>query len=165
MKTEPLSLDAFCAHARKLGQSLRGGELLLLHGSMGAGKTTFTRALAEGLAVDQPGRVRSPTFALCVTYPGPIPLMHLDLYRLGDAGDVATAAFEALGLEFDDLAGPGRVVVVEWASRWKDPPEDHLVLQFHITGDDYDGRMIEVFPRGRYAQQVLTRWQQALASP
>ncbi|MGB1277342.1 MAG: tRNA (adenosine(37)-N6)-threonylcarbamoyltransferase complex ATPase subunit type 1 TsaE [Nannocystaceae bacterium] len=165
MKTEPLSLSAFCAHARKLGQSLRGGELLLLHGSMGAGKTTFTRALAEGLAVDHPARVRSPTFSLCVTYPGPIPLMHLDLYRLDETGDVATAAFEALGLDFDDLVRPNQVVAVEWASRWRDPPEDHLAVQFHISGAEYEHRIIEVIPHGRYAQQVLARWRQALGSP
>jgi len=132
---------------------------------MGAGKTTFTRALAEGLAVDHPARVRSPTFALCVTYPGPIPLMHLDLYRLDDAGDVATAAFEALGLDFDDLVAPQRVVIIEWASRWENPPKDHLVVQFHIAGAEYDRRIIEAIPHGRYAQQVLTRWDQQLGSP
>ncbi len=130
---------------------------------MGAGKTTFVRAMAVGLVVDHPGRVRSPTFALCVTYPGPIPLMHLDLYRLDETADVASAAFEALGLEFDDLVAEDRVVAVEWARRWAAPP-DHLSLEFHICGEDLDERMITAEARGLRATQLLSRWRDAIAA-
>ncbi|MCA9715891.1 MAG: tRNA (adenosine(37)-N6)-threonylcarbamoyltransferase complex ATPase subunit type 1 TsaE, partial [Myxococcales bacterium] len=65
-----LTLEQLTARARALGRALQGGEVLLLDGPMGAGKTTFTRALAEGLGVDDPRQVRSPTFALCVEHPG-----------------------------------------------------------------------------------------------
>ncbi len=158
MKIGPLTYAAFCAQARSLGERLRGGELLLLNGSMGAGKTTFTRALAEGLKVDNPGRVRSPTFALCVTYPGPVPLMHLDLYRLDGTDGIQAAAFEALGLEFDELVAPDRVVVVEWASRWTCAPREHLRLDFEIVGEAFDQRQIVATPCGQLASEVLSRW-------
>lgn len=115
---------------------------------MGAGKTTFTRALAEGLGVDRPQRVCSPTFNICLVHPGPVPLWHVDLFRVGQAQaeDAAAAlpAFEALGLEalldeiqdeaFEVSAG---VLVIEWADLW-------------IRGGAIEGLRVELQrPRGR----------------
>src|SRR5512145_246577 len=104
--------------AVELGESLRGGEVVLLRGELGAGKTAFVRGLARGLGVD-PGEVSSPTFVLLTSHEGSrLRLYHADLYRLKGDGDEVE-----LGLE--ELPGPRGVLAVEWAERlaavcWKD---------------------------------------------
>ncbi len=97
------------ALAERLGGSLRGGEVVLLSGELGCGKTVFVRGLARGLGVD-PERVSSPTFVLLTAYPGRLRLHHADLYRL-DAVDVD------LELELAELPGEDGVLAVEWAER------------------------------------------------
>jgi len=90
-----------------LAASLRAGDLLALHGELGAGKTRLVRGLATGLGV-RPEVVRSPTFVLHHVYrEGRIPLHHLDLYRLGEGADLR-------GLDLDTLLDEG-AVAVEWA--------------------------------------------------
>jgi len=86
-----------------------GGEVVLLTGELGAGKTAFVRGLARGLGVD-PAEVASPTFVLLTAYPGRVTLHHADLYRLD-----APEADRELGLE--ELPGPRGVLAVEWAER------------------------------------------------
>lgn len=157
--------------ARQLGARLDGGEVLLLGGEMGAGKTTFTRGLAVGLGVDRPHRVRSPTYAICMRHPGPIELVHLDLFRLGEQAPGGGApselgpAFASLGL--DELgsdaaafAGAGRVLVVEWPELWSSPPADVLELSFQrIRG--LDGvRGLSVSARGQRSAALVSRWWQ-----
>ena len=95
--------------ARALGASMRGGEIVLLSGELGAGKTAFVRGLARGLGVD-PEEVASPTFVLLTSYPGRLRLHHADLYRLAGNGDD-----RELGLE--ELPGPSGVLAIEWAER------------------------------------------------
>ena len=95
--------------AEELAASLRGGEVVLLSGELGAGKTAFVRGLARGLGVD-PQEVASPTFVLLTSYPGRLRLHHADLYRLAGNGDD-----RELGLE--ELPGPGGVLAIEWAER------------------------------------------------
>ncbi|OGS36610.1 MAG: tRNA (adenosine(37)-N6)-threonylcarbamoyltransferase complex ATPase subunit type 1 TsaE [Elusimicrobia bacterium RIFOXYD12_FULL_66_9] len=96
-----------------LGRNLSPGDLILLFGELGAGKTTLVRGIARGVGFR--GRVSSPTFALAHVYRGnPLTLHHLDLYRLKDADT------EELGLE-ELLADPRGAMVVEWpqaAGRW-----------------------------------------------
>jgi tRNA threonylcarbamoyladenosine biosynthesis protein TsaE len=92
--------------ARRLGAHLRPGDLLLLAGELGAGKTFFVRAMARSLGVPHGVRVTSPSFALVHEYQARIPLVHADLYRLGSSEEV-----RGLGLrELRDRA----LVVVEW---------------------------------------------------
>ena len=93
---------------RALGEQLRGGEVVLLFGPLGAGKTQFVRGLSAGLGLD-PAQVASPSYALIHEYSGRITLYHVDLYRL------STADLPDLGLE--DLYGGRNVVVIEWAER------------------------------------------------
>jgi tRNA threonylcarbamoyladenosine biosynthesis protein TsaE len=96
--------------AASLAQSLHGGEVIALHGEMGAGKTQFVRGLVKGLGGN--GRaVSSPTFVLLNVYDTPgMKVFHLDAYRVYGAGD-----FEAIG--FTELLEQQGVIVVEWPSR------------------------------------------------
>ena len=118
--------------AAEMGARFRGGEVVLLVGELGAGKTAFVRGLARGLGSD-PQEVASPTFVLLTAYPGPITLHHADLYRLAGNGDEGE-----LGLE--ELPGRRGVLAVEWAERLADPPWSrvhrvHLerVVEFGLT--------------------------------
>jgi tRNA threonylcarbamoyladenosine biosynthesis protein TsaE len=95
--------------AASLGRSFAGGEVVLLSGELGAGKTAFVRGLARGIGVD-PGDVASPTFVLLTAHSGRLRLHHADLYRL-EAKD----SDRELGLE--ELPGPHGVLAVEWAER------------------------------------------------
>jgi tRNA threonylcarbamoyladenosine biosynthesis protein TsaE len=95
--------------AERLAQGFRGGEVVLLSGELGAGKTTFVRGLARGLGADAE-EVASPTFVLLTRYPGRLVLHHADLYRLHGTGDE-----RELGLE--ELPGAGGVLAVEWSER------------------------------------------------
>jgi tRNA threonylcarbamoyladenosine biosynthesis protein TsaE len=95
--------------AKDLGQRLGGDEVILLIGELGAGKTLMVGGLAAGLGVSGETYVCSPSFTLLNIYQGRVPLYHLDLYRLGEAQEIAD-----LGLE--DLLGSG-VVAIEWAEK------------------------------------------------
>lgn len=91
-----------------LGKVLQAGDVVLLHGDLGAGKTTFTQGIAQGLGIDEP--VTSPTFTLIREYEGHLMLYHVDLYRIGGTAEAAD-----LGLE-EYLSGTG-VCVIEWPER------------------------------------------------
>jgi tRNA threonylcarbamoyladenosine biosynthesis protein TsaE len=97
------------ALGERLGAGFQGGEVVLLSGELGAGKTAFVRGLARGVGAD-PEEVASPTFVLLTSYPGRLTLHHADLYRLAGGGDD-----RELGLE--ELPGPAGVLAIEWAER------------------------------------------------
>jgi tRNA threonylcarbamoyladenosine biosynthesis protein TsaE len=97
------------ALGRKIGERLSGGEIILLHGDLGAGKTLLTKGIAEGLGAPPKTAVVSPTFTLVNVYEARLDIVHVDLYRL-DFDEV----FE-LGLE--DYMDRGHVMVVEWAEK------------------------------------------------
>ncbi len=160
--------------------------VLLLDGPMGAGKTTFTRALAEGLGVLHPGRVCSPTFTLCMVHAGggprPVTLIHVDLFRLADIEDEGmggAAGFDALDLEeitAEATAGevpmPGatpqpRVLVVEWARKWSRPPSDRLEIRLgFVGGAGASRRSMAVEAHGAHSSAILAAWsQQLVGSP
>jgi tRNA threonylcarbamoyladenosine biosynthesis protein TsaE len=115
--------------AESLAATFRGGEVVLLSGELGAGKTAFVRGLARGLGAD-PEEVASPTFVLLTSYPGRLTLHHADLYRLEGDGDE-----RELGLE--ELPGPGGVLAVEWAERLSIVPWSRVVrVRLEHAGDD-----------------------------
>lgn len=91
-----------------LGHACRGGEVFLLEGDLGAGKTCLTRGLARGLAIPEAEPVTSPTFVLHCQYRGRLELNHIDAYRLQGARDVGALGFE------EYFGAPGVVTVVEW---------------------------------------------------
>jgi tRNA threonylcarbamoyladenosine biosynthesis protein TsaE len=116
------------AVGERLAAALAPGNVVLLHGQLGAGKTAFVRGLARGLgaAADE---VSSPTFTLIQEYRGGrLPLFHVDLYRLEprELGD--------LGL--DELISGEAVVAIEWAERWPDRPADAIDVRIEDAGAD-----------------------------
>lgn len=120
--------------AARLAADLRPGAVLLLTGDLGAGKTAFTRGLAEGLGID-PDEVTSPTFTLVHEYRGGrLPLIHVDLYRL-DRADL-----DEIGLD-QDLAHTG-VVAVEWSERLSRPITGAIIVAILDQGEDR--RSIEI---------------------
>lgn len=116
------------AVAEALAATLVPGDLVLLHGDLGAGKTVFVKGLAQGLGVD-PDAVTSPTFTLVHEYlGGRLPLLHLDLYRL------AATDLDEVGLD-PDLAARG-VVVVEWAERLTRRPAGAIRIRIGDLGGE-----------------------------
>lgn len=113
------------------------GVLLRLHGILGAGKTALVQGIAAGLGIPDGAGVRSPSFALMRIHDqGRIPLVHVDLYRLGDPGEL-----DDLGL--DDWIGERALVAVEWADRFPGVlPDEGLVVCLEYTADG--GRVAHV---------------------
>jgi tRNA threonylcarbamoyladenosine biosynthesis protein TsaE len=115
------------AIAKALAAELRAGDVLLLSGNLGAGKTAFVRGLAEGLGVD-PREVSSPTFTLVHEYRGGrLTLYHVDLYRLD------RAATEDLGLE--ELGVRDGVLAIEWPDRLTHTLEGAKPIRIDIVDD------------------------------
>lgn len=111
---------------RYVGAACRGGETILLEGDLGAGKTTFTQGLAEGLGVGD--AVTSPTFIILREYEGRLPLYHFDFYRLEGTG-------RAVDLEFDEYLSAGGVCVIEWPSCAPElVPDDYLLVTLRAPG-------------------------------
>jgi tRNA threonylcarbamoyladenosine biosynthesis protein TsaE len=121
------SEDETSAAGEQLAASLDAGDVVLLYGDLGAGKTAFVRGLARGL--DAPsGDVSSPTFTLVQEYHGRLTLYHVDLYRL------EPAEVDDLGLE-ELVLGDG-VVAIEWAERWRGRPDDVCEVRIEDGGDE-----------------------------
>ena len=111
-----------------LGADLRRGDVVLLYGELGAGKTAFVRGLAEGVGA-APDEVSSPTFTLVQEYAGTrATLYHVDLYRL-EAREV-----QDLGLE--ELVTSDGIVAIEWAERWEGRPDDVIEVWIEDAGDE-----------------------------
>ena len=115
------------AIGERLAAHVNGGDLLLVHGVLGAGKTAFVRGLARGLGVREDD-VSSPTFTLIQEYRGRLVLHHVDLYRL------TPREVEDLGL--DDLLSSHGVVAIEWPERWADPPPPAREVWIEDLGGD-----------------------------
>lgn len=128
------------ALAQEFAAALRPGDVVALHGDLGAGKTRFVRGLARGLGIN-PRLVSSPTFVLVHEYPaGPrsVPLIHMDAYRLTPGDDLET-------LDWERLVAPDapHVLVVEWAERIAASlPTPRIEVTIHHAGGDE--RRIEI---------------------
>lgn len=130
------------AIGEELAQKLRGGDVLAFTGSLGMGKTAFTRGLARGLGCR--GRVTSPTFTIVNEYEGRTPLFHFDMYRLGSSD-------ELFDIGWDDYLARGGVCAVEWSERVPDAlPEDTIFVDIARTDEHEDWRTITV-TGGRFA--------------
>jgi tRNA threonylcarbamoyladenosine biosynthesis protein TsaE len=113
--------------ARSIGEHLKGGEIFLLSGELGAGKTVFAKGLAAGLDID-PSDVTSPTFTLVNAHEGRLRFYHVDLYRL------ESAAHRDLGLDeiFDNQ---NAVSVIEWAERLSHAPGRAVTVELTYISD------------------------------
>ena len=125
---------------------LRPGDVVVLNGDLGAGKTTFTKGIAKGLGIKE--IIKSPTFTIIHEYQdGRIPLYHMDAYRLENGGA------EDLGLD-EYFDGDG-VSVVEWAQFAEDElPDEFLAITFKRT-DDENKRILTFDPRGQHFQEMV----------
>jgi tRNA threonylcarbamoyladenosine biosynthesis protein TsaE len=137
---ETRSEDETLRVGAEVGRTLAAGDVLLLHGDLGAGKTAFVRGLAEGLGAN-PADVSSPTFTIMQEYRGGgVPLFHVDLYRLSDPREI-----EDLGLE--EIAADG-VLAIEWAEKLdaqaRLKPSRYLAVR--IAHGDGDARTITLQP-------------------
>lgn len=137
---DSISPEETAALAARIAAWLRAGDTLCLRGDLGAGKTTFTRALVAALGSAAP--VSSPTFTLIHEYPGGrLPVYHADAYRLRGPRDVPDT-----GLEEYMGRGDG-VTVIEWPERIEEAlPADRLDITLEDTGEE--SRRITLTPRG-----------------
>jgi tRNA threonylcarbamoyladenosine biosynthesis protein TsaE len=131
---EPIVCDIMSSSAQQtwelgklVGEILQKGLVVRLTGDLGSGKTCFVQGLATGLQVPHDYAVTSPTYALIHDYPGRLPLVHVDLYRIADELDA-----ENIGMW--ELLNAKTVIAVEWADRinkalW---PVDSLLIEFKI---------------------------------
>ncbi|MCM3638807.1 tRNA (adenosine(37)-N6)-threonylcarbamoyltransferase complex ATPase subunit type 1 TsaE [Sporosarcina luteola] len=117
-------------------------DVVTLEGDLGAGKTTFTKALARSLGVTR--TVNSPTFTILKQYEGNVPFNHLDVYRLADSDE---------DLGWDELFYGDAVSVVEWAHLIEaDLPEERLDIQIQHTGET--SRKIVLIPKGERFEKI-----------
>ncbi len=135
----------------RLGRACRGGELILLYGDLGAGKTCLVQGLARGLEVPEEYLVSSPTFTLHGEYPGWLVLNHLDLYRLDEP-----CALDSLGLE-DMLDDPGAVTAVEWPELLADAGHGGR-LEVRIAHAGERERELGLTAYGAGHKATLARW-------
>ena len=90
---------------QKLGRLLDSGDIIVLSGDLGAGKTTLTKGIAKGLDISQ--MIKSPTYTIVREYEGRLPLYHLDVYRIGDDPD---------SIDLDDFLYGEGVTIIEWGA-------------------------------------------------
>lgn len=127
---------------QRLGSLLQEQDVLVLTGDLGAGKTTFTKGLAQGLGIKQ--MIKSPTYTIVREYEGRLPLYHLDVYRIGEDPD---------SIDLDDFLFGEGVTVIEWGELLADSlPDDYLKLTL-VKKDD--GRELVFESQGRRSQELL----------
>jgi tRNA threonylcarbamoyladenosine biosynthesis protein TsaE len=130
----------------RLGRQLRKGDIVLLNGELGAGKTCLTQGIGRGLACD--GQVNSPSFVLMNEYSGRETLYHVDLYRIEDVEEL-----DDLGLW--DYAEKG-VLVIEWPERGAELlPGDGLVVELASGGLGPRSRRLRFIPRGPRGEELV----------
>lgn len=132
-----------------LAREVAPGDVIVLEGDLGAGKTFLVRALARGLGVPESTPITSPTFTLVQEYPrARIPLVHSDLYRLGEAD-------ELVELGILERIAEGAVVVIEWGERFVDAlGADRLLIQLAYAEH---GRTARLSATGARGSALLTR--------
>lgn len=130
-----------------LGKVATGGEVVILSGQLGAGKTTFTQGVARGLGISTP--VTSPTFTLIHTYIGRLTLVHCDFYRL-------KSHHEALNIGFLDYLSSESLVLVEWGETYLEiMPPNYITIDI----EPYEqGRQLDVASDSKRGQELIEKW-------
>ena len=131
---------------KKLGTKLISGDLLLLFGDLGAGKTCLTQGICLGVGLDSGTYIRSPTFTLINEYPANTPIFHIDLYRLENKADISN-----LGLE--EIIYSKAITIIEWSEKLKleKNPNDFMFgiqerLEIHISSKNETTREFNFLP-------------------
>jgi len=153
VRFETQSQAATEALGEALAPLLAPGDVLLLSGDLGAGKTQVTKGIARGLSIAEP--VTSPTFNILLVHDGRLTLNHFDLYRL-------TRAEELDDIDYWGTLESGGVSVVEWGDRFAEAmPADGLDVQLTITGDD--SRELGARALGARGEALGSAWARAAA--
>jgi len=131
---------------KKLGKKLIPGDLLLLFGDLGAGKTCLTQGICLGAGLDNDTYIRSPTFTLINEYPANIPIFHIDLYRLESEAEISN-----LGLE--EIIYSKAITIIEWSEKLKLENNSnefmfgiHERLEIHISSKNETTREFNFSP-------------------
>ncbi|MFH1406945.1 MAG: tRNA (adenosine(37)-N6)-threonylcarbamoyltransferase complex ATPase subunit type 1 TsaE [Candidatus Omnitrophota bacterium] len=115
---------------KNLGKLAKPGDVIVLVGELGSGKTTLTKGIAQGLGVKRTQYITSPSFVIAREYKGKIPLYHIDLYRLDKDAELDTTGFE-------EYLGSGGVCVIEWGKKVESIlPQEHLTVHLNIKGEN-----------------------------
>lgn len=130
----------------RLGKQLKPGALIAYTGDLGAGKTAFTRGLAQGMGISDP--ITSPTYTIVNEYPGEIPLFHFDMYRL-------SCSDELFDIGWEDYLTRGGVIAVEWSERVADALEDAITIDIQRDPEQDDCRHITIDGGHSYADLSL----------
>ncbi len=137
----------------RLGELAQPGDVFLMTGNLGAGKTCLTQGIAWGLGIDE--YALSPTFVIMREMHGRLPLYHIDLYRLDDID-------ESIDLGLDDYFYGRGVCVVEWSEKGMSIlPRKHLLIRIEYLSDT--GRRITLSPSGGRYERLLGGLEEGLA--
>ncbi|MEX2430430.1 MAG: tRNA (adenosine(37)-N6)-threonylcarbamoyltransferase complex ATPase subunit type 1 TsaE [Dehalococcoidia bacterium] len=151
MEVHTASAEETQALGRRLGEAVHVGDLILLHGDLGAGKTTLTQGLAWGAGVQD--YAHSPTFVLVHEYAGRVPVYHMDLYRI-------EGGLEAQDLGIEEMLQDG-VCVVEWPEKAEHVfPSGHLAV-YIAFGETPEQRRIVLETHGQHYDILIERLQAA----
>lgn len=134
---------------RALAEALAAGDVILLEGGLGAGKTTLVRSVVRALGLPEDEPVTSPSFAVLQEYDTELPVLHADLYRLAHPD-------ELLQLGLYEQLGAGAVALVEWGLMHADAL-GRVDLVLHLTGSGDSARRIELEPRTGRGEILTTR--------
>lgn len=141
---------------RSLAAVLEDGDVIGLEGGLGAGKTTFARAVIHGLGVSEETPITSPTFALLHRYQGRLAIVHADFYRLADEAEL-----EELGV--DELLEEGAVLLVEWGRKFPGMARrTDLWLELEIVSDL--ARRARLHPQGARGDAIISALRKRLRS-
>lgn len=145
MKTRVRTVADMRRLGAMLAKQLLPGDVLVLQGDLGAGKSELVRGIAEGLSIQD--SIPSPTFTIMNAYSsGRVPLYHFDWYRLQQVEEL----YE-MGL--DEFLGGDGIAAVEWAERFPEAvPPDHLLIQISASADGV--RMVDITPAGEFRRLV-----------
>jgi tRNA threonylcarbamoyladenosine biosynthesis protein TsaE len=141
------SPEETAAAAKELGELLEAGDIICLNGDLGAGKTAFTKGIAEALDIE--GYITSPTFTIVNEYEGILPLYHFDVYRIADPDEMYDIGFE------EYINGEG-ISVIEWSDLIRDAiPKEQIRVDIYKDLDiGNDARVIKIqFVGERYMER------------
>ena len=148
MKKLSRSVAQTLSIGRRIAHRLKGGEIILLSGSLGAGKTVLAKGIAQGLGIDQ-AKVISPTFVLLRMHKGKYFLNHFDLYRLKSTQDI-------LSLGYEEYLHTGAVTLIEWPQRLKFLlPKEFLKIKLLLK--DKHQRVFEFIAKGTRYKGLLEK--------